>query len=47
MMLAAFIYLSWGGWIAAIAFLCCKPNPLTFAVFLLFMVLSFYSVMIV
>lgn len=47
MLLTAFIYLSWGGLIAAIAFLMCKPNLLTLLIFLGFMLTAFYSVMVV
>lgn len=47
MLLTLFIYLSWGGLIAAIAFLMCKPNPLTVLIFLGFMLTAFYSVMVV
>lgn len=43
-MLALFIYFSWGGLIAAIAFLMCKPNPLTMLIFIDFMLMAFYSV---
>lgn len=46
-MLALFIYFSWGGLIAAIAFLMCKPNPLTMLIFLGFMLTAFYSVSLV
>lgn len=47
MLLTAFIYLSWGGLIAAIAFLMCKPSPLTTLIFLGFMFTAYWSVMIV
>lgn len=46
-MLALFIYFSWGGLIAAIAFLMCKPNPLTMLIFLGFMFTAIYSVSLV
>lgn len=46
MLLTAFIYFSWGGLIAAIAFLMCKPSLLTLLIFLGFMLTAFYSVMI-
>lgn len=47
MLLAAFISLSWGGLIAAIAFLMCEPCPLTIMMFLVFMLAACWSVMIV
>lgn len=47
MLLTAFIYFSWGGLVAAIAFLMCKPSPLTMLIFLGFMLTAFYSVMVV
>lgn len=47
MLLTAFIYLSWGGLITAIAFLMCKPSPLTMLIFLGFMLTAYWSVMIV
>ncbi|XOQ58053.1 MAG: Transcriptional regulator [Lactobacillus delbrueckii] len=47
MLLTALIYLSWGELIVAIAFLMCKPSPLTTLIFLGFMLTAYWSVMIV